>query len=379
MMEKISALYSQYIIDGIPQDITPGQMLDECLAVKANREPAPCPGTTLLDETTDPKPGLIELDSWKIRDYLESTLAAPPHGIPAMFASQYSRIAILRALCEALWKEGHFRLCDLALAMEWHWDMESIGGSAAFYASVHSVTEYLSSLSLKLSSYDFHESGKCSIDIRAEVLNPSAEEDDFPIELPYKSAHPTFLERRRVPAQIIDDPESWLIFVPVEGFEFRLGGSLLAGLTGEGGGIAPNPSDPDYFIDCYEVLREMVEDDIILSAATVGDGGILTALKRMTAGGTAGARINLSGIMSAYREQDLVRILFSEVPGVIIQIRDIDFDYLDAELVLQDVAFFPLGHPVHGRTEIKVDSSAPSGIQDILESLIRSQSSEGED
>ena len=72
-----------------------------------------------------------------------------------------------------------------------------------------------------------------------------------------------------------------------------------------------------------------------------------------------------------------MRILFAEVPGVVVQITDADFDYLDAELLLQDVAFFPLGHPTPGRTDIRIKSSAKSGIQTILESLIRN--AEGED
>ena len=88
-------------------------------------------------------------------------------------------------------------------------------------------------------------------------------------------------------------------------------------------------------------------------------------------------RVDLSGVMRSYQEQDPVRILFSEVPGAVVQIHDADFDYLDAELLLQDVAFFPLGHPVPGTTAIHVDASAKSGIQTILESLM--QKAEGED
>ena len=167
----------------------------------------------------------------------------------------------------------------------------------------------------------------------------------------------------------------------MESCEYRLGGSLLSELLQQGSDVAPAPSDPDYFIDCYEVLREMVEDNVVIAGATVGEGGMLTTLKRMAsaAGGKVGARININELMNSCREQDPVRILFSEVPGVIIQIRDEDYDYLDAEFLLQDVVFYPLGHPVHGKNEIKVEATGKSGIQSILESIIRSQSSEGED
>ena len=69
-------------------------------------------------------------------------------------------------------------------------------------------------------------------------------------------------------------------------------------------------------------------------------------------------------------------MLFGEVPGVVIQIADIDYDYVDAELLLQDIAYFPLGHPVPGTPGISVLSGGNS-ITGILESLMNSL--EGED
>ena len=73
-----------------------------------------------------------------------------------------------------------------------------------------------------------------------------------------------------------------------------------------------------------------------------------------------------------------MRLLFAEVPGAVIQIRDIDFDYIDAELLLQDVAFYPLGHPVSGGG-VRIRSSVKTGIQNILDALIQKQGGEGED
>ena len=82
--------------------------------------------------------------------------------------------------------------------------------------------------------------------------------------------------------------------------------------------------------------------------------------------------------MRASGEKGIVRVLFGEVPGVIIQIRDIDYDYLDAELLLQDVVWYPIGHPnADGSLEICNNSS--SGIAGILQSLMSSQAPEGED
>ncbi len=379
-MEKISALYAPYVIDGIPQELTPGEMLDECLIRKDWRE-TPATAETILDETTDPQPRSDSFDSWKIRDYLTLTEQAPRREIPLLFSGPYTKILIERALIDALWQEGHFRLGDLILKADWTWETGQIGNMAAFYASAQAASEYLGNLSLKLSSYGFSAGPACSLQLSTSVFGEEYEEEDFPVEMPYRTLHPAILPVTRHPSAIVDDPDSWLIYVPMDNCEYRLGGSLLSELLQQGNDVAPDPSDPDYFIDCYEVLREMVEDNVIIAGSTVGDGGLLTTLKRMAAaaGDKVGARISLAELMTASQEQDIVRLLFAEVPGAIIQIRDEDYDYLDAEFTLQDVVFYPLGHPVHGRPEIKVDASGKSGIQSILESIIRSQSSEGED
>lgn len=123
------------------------------------------------------------------------------------------------------------------------------------------------------------------------------------------------------------------------------------------------------------MVRELVEDRIVLAGATVGEGGLIKTIRGMAEG--TGLTLDISDVMRSYQEQNPLRILFSELPGVVIQIRDADFDYLDAELLLQDVAFFPLGHPAPGTSDIRVKASAKSGIQTILESLM--QNAEGED
>ena len=57
-----------------------------------------------------------------------------------------------------------------------------------------------------------------------------------------------------------------------------------------------------------------------------------------------------------------------------IAINDSDYDYIDAELLLQDVAYYPLGHPQAG-AGVKLTKS--DGILGILQALM--DASEGED
>ena len=225
-----------------------------------------------------------------------------------------------------------------------------------------------------------------SVIFKSEALLPSdeavpggrREEKDFFEELPWGTEHPVMRAQNAHPSRLLPDAQSWLIYVPFENADYRLGASALAQVLGVSGAVAPQLEDADYFIDCYEIVRELVEDGVVLSGVTVSDGGLLPALRRMCSS-KVGCTVDLSALKSATGESDPVRLLFSEVPGVLFQIADIDYDYVDAELLLQDVAYYPLGHPTPGEPGVRVSKAGRTGIQTILESLIRSQSPEGED
>ena len=387
MDEKVSALYSEYIIDGVPQELTPARILDACLTEDGSRPPLPSSvPDPVVDETVDPAPKPCDTDPAHIDEYLKRIRAIKSGVFPVAFPETYTKSRIACALIDAIWRKGHFRLGDLALRLDWTWNPQRIGDMAAFYASVSSAADYVDSLGLRISGYSYSETeGESdvtavpSLAVQRQETDPSVPDDpDFFTELPFRTEHPRLRVQNFHPSKFLPDAASWLIYVPFENCEYRLGASLLAQALGSSGAVAPQLVDPDYFIDCYEVVRELVEDGIVLSGVTVGRGGLISALKRM-AGPKVGAGVELAGLMRATGEKDIVRLLFAEVPGVIFQIADIDYDYVDAELLLQDIAFYPLGHPVPGESGVNVTSSDTTGIQTILESLIRSQSSEGED
>ena len=388
MNEKTSALYSEYVIDGIPQELTPARILEACLAEDAAGVPAGGEGFgPVVDETVDPAPKPCATDPARIGEYIRLVRAIRAPAFPFAFPETYTKGRIACALIEAIWRRGHFRLGDLALHLDWTWSPQRIGDMAAFYASVSSAADYIDSLGIRLSGYSYTEvEDGCDIRAVASIGLQKPQEDDFDYpeeddffkELPFRTGHPYMRAQNFHPAKLLPDASSWLIYVPFEDCDYRLGASLLAQALGSSGAMAPEIVDADYFIDCYEVVRELVEDGVVLSGVTVGRGGLISALKRMT-GPKAGATVNLADLMRAKGEKDIVRLLFAEVPGVLFQIADIDYDYVDAELLLQDIAFYPLGHPAPGRPGVDVLSSDKPGIQTILESLLRSQSSEGED
>jgi hypothetical protein len=391
MKEKTSALHSEYIIDGIPRRFTPADILDGCLDKEPSGNNDYEEFEPIVDESVDPHPAEDQFRAQDFQEYLEGihSMAGIQRNCPMAFPEEFAKGRIAKALLDTIWLKGHFRLSDLTLSAKWRWNTKPLGNMAAFYGSVEASADYIDSLGISLSSYSFSESDKVSqiaFKVSAtdrpedpdEEIAPEEEEIDLTGNSPFGSPHPSIIRRRAVPDKLVADPDSWLIFIPFDSCEFRLGNSLLCDVYGQNGDTAPEIGDGDYFIDCFEIIREFVEDKVVLSGRTVSDGGLLSALKSMC-GDDLGAKIDISGIMNAYDEDKSVRILFSEIPGALIQIKDIDYDYADAEFLLQDIAYYPIGHPVPGSGSIKVKSGRGGGISDILQSLLNSQASEGED
>ncbi len=376
MSENAFALNSSYVINGIRQEFTPARILNALMERVDDSEEET--GASIVDEIMDPEVRTSEPDGGDISGYLRGVLAAG-RIIPLHCSGSYARCAVARALIDSLWKEGHFRLGNLLLKAAWSWNEKPVGAMAAFYESVEEAADYIDSLGLRLADYGYSRTeGENSV-VFSALLDSGGDgygesDESRAVVEPFRIPGAQMSERRICPSTFVPDPRSWVIYIPFDTAEFRLGGSLLAQTLGLGGSC-PHIADAAYFIDCYEVVREFAEDGLLLSASTVGEGGLFTAAARMASEGT-GVTLDISDMLRAYGGSGIAEILFSEIPGVLIQTRDPDFDYIDAELLLQDVAYFPLGHPVPGDGRVTVKASAKTKIQTILESLM--QNAEGE-
>lgn len=377
-------LFSEYIIDGVKKEMSPCELLRECMEVPSDGKPAECltEKPVVVDERLDIPPYGRNYSQDKINEYISSAAVQEKNAehFDLYHPESHTRKRIAFTLTETLWKEGHFSLTDLSIALKWNWDPSATGNMAAFYHSAASASQYLYDLGVTLGSYGFVRStGKCSIEAAAS-LNTRKETDctDCESSMPAEPATgKKFISDNRIcPSKAIPAKDSWLIYIPFDTCQFKLGGSSFSYGNGQKGGTAPDISDPDYFIDCFEVVRELIEDGIIVSGVSAAEGGIAAAISSICS--DCGINMDLSGIEYAYGEKDKVRILFSEIPGIIIQIYDTDYDYVDAQLLLQDIAYYPLGHPDQA-CGIEISSFNRSDVSGILAALMSGQSPEGED
>lgn len=372
MKENCSALFSEYVIDGIRKPLTPARLLE---AEVPPQEEQP---SAIIDESIDPSPVLFRPDMGLRDTYAERIQSLEDHVFPLLYSSQYTRILISGALTDTLWRKGHFRLCDLTVDLGWEWNDGAVGNMAAFYASAESAAGFLDDLALKVGDISFSEAGTAGFKPVPKLLSSTCpEESDLLEELPFHTSGAMLSDETAVPRTAICDPQSWIICIPFDTCSFRLGGSALSRVVGASCGAAPQADDADYFQDCFEVIREMVEDGVILSGMSIRQGGLLPALRQYCPA-PGGICADISGILRSRRESDSAEVLFGEIPGVLVQIRDTDYEYFDAQMLLQDVEYFPLGHPGScGR--VSVCDRDRNGISRILESILAAQSHEGED
>lgn len=350
MKDNASLLFSNYILDGVQADCTPFESLYDCLDGNGTVDVPKGPFTDIVDEYLDKAPHTFEYDLRMAGVYAAklARLSEDDKNLDINYPALSTISKINSVLLDAIFREGHFTLQDMLLMATWDWQRNRTGAMAAFWESTSAAGRYLFDLGIRLDRYFVEENRRaCTFEVTFRNKMSRA---------------------RKCPATMSTNPSNWLIYIPFGTQRLHLGGSAISRHIGHDGGVEMDLSDADYFMDCYEVVRELVEDGVITAGIPVGLGGLMTAAEKFR--GKAGFDLNISGIMSAMGEKDPIKVLFSEMPGVLVEISDDDYDYLDAQMLLQEISYYPVGHPDSGMFGIHISRDDKFGIGSILASLI---------
>lgn len=367
---------ADYILDGVTVSTTPLENFADSLSFDAGD--AGSKAFSYIDESVDPLPTPDTFVSEKLEDYIRVIENADDF-FPIGYERFAARGTIAAALLDCLWKKGHFALGDLRLALDWKWNPGTVGNMAAFYRGSASAAEFISDMGLKITALDASETD-AGCRFCAEVSGAD-EGDDIFDEL--SDGTPVSLDssHRIVSEKAAPDLSSWLFFIPFDCCRARLGGSAFSLIAGNGMQGAPDVADTDYFRDCYEVLREMAEDGVLRSGVSVGKGGLACAAFRLMDGTGMCLPLDLSGMKASY-DVALSTLLFSEVPGVLVQIADQDYDYADSQFLLQDIAFYPVGRPVEAGPDgrcVRLSPLERADVGKMLGGILEALTPEGED
>lgn len=357
MKKEVSPLFSQYILEGVQMEETPFSALYDCLDGNGSVDVPEGPFQDIIDEYLDKSPSCCNFNLSLFDIYCQTILrtASDRNKVNLYFPVSWTLARIDNLLLESLFKNGHFTISDIMLIAKWDWNNAPAGNLAAFYDSTVTAGHYLYDLGIKLDRY-FVESNRkeCRMDLSMCGNIPS--------------------KRKCGDKAVPGHPDSSIVYIPFCQSKFQLGGSALSELFGNGSGVEADLYDPDYFLDCFEVVRELVEDGIVMAGIPVSRGGLGVAAEKFR--GRNGISLDLSGIMSATMESDPVRLLFSELPGVLLQIGGSDMDYIDSQFLLQEIAYYPIGEVSGNFSSVKINSDNHSSLSSILSSLLLKAGSE---
>lgn len=246
-----------------------------------------------------------------------------------------SRLAIAEALTNIVFAHLADGLRSVSLSANWMWPCRNPGEDARLYHAVEAASDFACALGINIPT------GKDSLSMtqkygKEKVLAPGTV---------IISAAAEVSDIHRIASPVLsNDPATAVYYVDFSGCELRLGGSAFAQSLGSVGSEVPDVLDTDYFRRAFEAVQSAVGSGLVKAGHDVSAGGMLVALLEMCFANVDGG---LEVDLDAIPDSDLVKILFSENPAVLLQ-APAD-DRLEAILREADVRFYRVARPTDER------------------------------
>lgn len=247
-----------------------------------------------------------------------------------------SVMAVAEALTNIVWAPLKDGLKSVSLSANWMWPGKNPGEDSRLYRAVEACSKFASTLGINiptgkdsLSMTQNYPDGMRVFAPGTVIISAGAEVSDV---------------KKIITPLIINDKNTSLYYIDFSFDSYKLGGSALAQTLNKLGKMAPTVKDTEYFRDAFNAIQELINKNLILAGHDISAGGMITTLLEMCfANNSGGLKINLEGIA----ENSLVKLLFAENPGVIIQVKDTDS--VDKVLKNNGISFSKIGNPIEER------------------------------
>lgn len=246
-----------------------------------------------------------------------------------------SVLSMAEALTNIVWAPLKDQLKSVSLSANWMWPCKNEGEDARLYKAVEAISDFAVDIGINVPT------GKDSMSMTQKygdekVLSPGTV---------IISAGAEVSNVKKVVSPVIsNDPEKPLYYIDFSFDALNLGGSAFAQALNRIGTKVPGVKDNDYFKSAFNAVQSLVDQQLIAAGHDISAGGMLTALLEMCfANEEGGLEVNLDDL----NEEDLIKILFAENPGVIIQVEH--KTAVDNILNEAGVAFIEIAKPVDER------------------------------
>lgn len=137
----------------------------------------------------------------------------------------------------------------------------------------------------------------------------------------------TDVRKTLTPQLRTDKGDTDLLFIDLAQGRQRMGGSCLAQAFKQVGHLTPDLDDPEVFKAFFKAIQQLSEQGLILAYHDRSDGGLFATLCEMAFAGHTGLEIRLEAL-----GKNVVKALFNEELGAVIQVRNQDVDKVLAAL-----------------------------------------------
>jgi phosphoribosylformylglycinamidine synthase len=250
-------------------------------------------------------------------------------------AAAASRVAIGEAITNIA--AADVELDDVKLSCNWMAACGQPGEDAKLFDAVRAASELCQALGISVPV------GKDSLSMKTAWRDGGVDKlVTAPVSLIASAAAPVADVRRSLTPQLVADTDSLLVLVDLGAGRNRMGGSILAQVTGQIGNAVPDVDDPARLSAFVGVVRELHRADRLLAYHDRSDGGLFATLSEMAFAGHCGvtAKLDVLAIdpvaadwgdfkirpeqVSVRRNELMLKALFSEELGAVLQVRGAD-------------------------------------------------------
>lgn len=250
-----------------------------------------------------------------------------------------SRLAIAESLTNLIWAPISNKLSGVSLSANWMWPAKNLGENARLYKAVEGVSKFAIELGINIPT------GKDSLSMTQKY--PDGDVVYAPGTVIISAVGEITDIKKAITPVIQTKLGTKLIYINLSNSSFELGGSSFAQSLNKVGTSTPDVSNAKYFASAFNAVQSLIDDQKILAGHDISAGGMITTLLEMNFSNCDhGMKVNLSEI----EENDIIKLLFSENPGIIIQVDD--EEHVRSYLKSQNIAYHLIGEVI---SERKVD------------------------
>ena len=281
--------------------------------------------------------GVVALD-YKGEKGIATSIGHAPQAALANPAAG-SVLAVSEALTNIVWAPFADGMDSISLSANWMWPCRSQEGEdARLYTAVKALSDFCCALQINVPT------GKDSLSMTQKY--PDGEKVISPGTVIVSAGGEVSDIKKVVSPVLVNNPKTTLYHIDFSFDKLALGGSAFAQSLYKVGDDVPTVKDPEYFRDAFLAIQELVNKGLILAGHDISAGGLITTLLEMCFANTEGGlSINLDKI----KEKDIVKVLFAENPGVVIQVKDKHKE--EVKKILEDagVGYVKIGTPTDER------------------------------